>query len=403
MVLAPNDQRRASLLRSPAGAAPTNGRWVMSISYGFLSTYPPTQCGMATFTASLLHALIARGGDEAGVVRVVESATYADRPEVVGHLLVGSPGGEDTASAALDRHDVVIVQHEFGIYGGTDGEDLLPLLRRLRKPVIVILHTVPSRPTPHQKAVLEQVVALAGAAVAMTEAARSRLLTVYDVDAEKIVLIPHGAPERPPLRLLSPTGEPVILTWGLLGPGKGIEWAIAGLRMVRNLVPRPRYVIAGQTHPKVLTEQGEAYRLMLYSRIRALGVAGLVSFERAYLDPSRLDRLVQRADVVVLPYDAPDQATSGVLVEALAAHKPVIATPFPHAQELLGSGAGLLVPHRDGPAIGAALKRVLSEPDLASSMREEAARVSRGHTWGVVAERYRTVATMLLSRSPVPL
>jgi glycosyltransferase involved in cell wall biosynthesis len=173
--------------------------------------------------------------------------------------------------------------------------------------------------------------------------------------------------------------------------------------MVRHLYPRPRYVIAGQTHPKVLSEQGEAYRLMLYSRVRALGVAGMVTFERAYLDQGRLDRLIGRADVVLLPYDSQDQAVSGVLVEAVAAHKPVIATAFPHAVELLGNGAGVLVPHRDGAAIGAALRRVLTEPDLVGSMHDEATRIARASRWSVVAERYRTLAAMLLSRAPVPL
>ncbi|MEV0570618.1 glycosyltransferase, partial [Dactylosporangium sp. NPDC050588] len=217
----------------------------MTISYGFLSTYPPTQCGLATFTASLLGALTSpAGGGRAGVVRLVESTAHVNRPEVIGHLLVNAPGAEAPAAAMLDRHDVVIVQHEYGIFGGVDGEDLLPLLRRLRAPVIVVLHTVLARPTAHQREVLEQVVALAGAAVTMTETARARLVLQYAVDPDKITVIPHGAPERPPLRLLNASGEPTILTWGLLGPGKGIEWAIGGLRLVRHLMPRPRYVIA---------------------------------------------------------------------------------------------------------------------------------------------------------------
>ncbi|MEV0129171.1 glycosyltransferase [Dactylosporangium sp. NPDC050688] len=376
----------------------------MTISYGFLSTYPPTQCGLATFTASLLRALTSpAGGDRAGVVRVVEAPTWADRPEVVAQLMLHSTDSEGPAVDALERHDVAIVQHEYGIYGGADGEDLLPVLCRLRIPVIVVLHTVLGRPTVHQKAVLEQVVALAGAAVVMTAAARTRLVAEYDVDPAKVSVIPHGAPEGRPMRLLSAPDKPVILTWGLLGPGKGIEWAIAGLRLVRHLVPRPRYVIAGQTHPKVLAEQGEAYRLMLYSRVRALGVAGLVTFERAYLEQHRLDRLIERADVVLLPYDSPDQATSGVLVEALAAHKPVIATTFPHAVEALGGGAGMLVPHRDGPAIGAALKRVLTEPALVAGMHDEASRIAQHSGWSTVAECYRALAATLLSRTPVSL
>jgi glycosyltransferase involved in cell wall biosynthesis len=376
----------------------------MTISYGFLSTYPPTQCGLATFTASLLRALTSPAGrDRAGVVRVVESPTYTDRPEVVGHLLVKGTASVVSAAAVLDSHDVVIVQHEYGIFGGADGADVLPLLRQLRAPMIAVLHTVLRRPTLHQKEVLEQVVKLADAAVTMTEAARARLVADYDVDVDKVAVIPHGTPERSPLRLLGPSANPMVLTWGLLGPGKGIEWAIVGLRTVRHLLPRPRYVIAGQTHPKVLAEHGEAYRLMLYARVRAFGLAGLVAFERGYLDQTRLERLIARADVVVLPYDSPDQVTSGVLVEALAAHKPVIATTFPHAVELLGGGAGLLVPHRDGPAIGAALKRVLTEPGLVGGMSEAARRISQGSNWSAVAECYRALAMTLLSRTAATL
>ena len=172
----------------------------MSTSVGLLSTYPPTQCGLATFTASLLRALTTSAPEgRAGVVRVVDSPTYLDRPEVIAQLALNSPASEEPAAAALDRHDVVIVQHEYGIYGGADGVDLLPLLRRLRSPVIVVLHTVLGRPGTHQKLVLEQVVALAGATVVMTEAARTLLLAEYDVAPDKITVIPHGTPEgRPP-------------------------------------------------------------------------------------------------------------------------------------------------------------------------------------------------------------
>src|SRR5690348_5471190 len=199
----------------------------MAISYGFLSTYPPTQCGLATFTASLLCALTPSvGRDRAGVVRVVESATYADRPEVVGHLLLKETRSVASAAAALNRHDVVIVQYQYGIFGREDGADLLPVLRQLHVPVIAVLRTVLTRPTVHQKAVLEQVVKLADAAIVMTEAARSRLVAEYDVDLHKVAVTPHGTPERPPLQMLGPSARPVILTWGLLRPGKGIEWAI---------------------------------------------------------------------------------------------------------------------------------------------------------------------------------
>ena len=369
----------------------------MTISYCFLSTYPPTQCGLASFTAALLHAMTPPdSADTANVVRVVESKTYASRPEVVEYLPAGNRDGILAAASALNRYDVAIVQHEYGIFGGMDGDELLAVLEHVHVPVIVVLHTVLTTPTPHQRAVLNQVTDAAHAVVTMTETARRRLLAGYDVDAEKVTMIPHGAVEHTSHRLLDTIHRPTILTWGLLGPGKGIEWGLIGLREVRHLIPTPQYVIAGQTHPRVRRQQGEAYRIGLATRARALGVSDLVRFERGYLDEAALSRLIDRSDVVLLPYDSHEQVTSGVLIEAVAAHKPVISTKFPHAVEMLSSGAGLLVPHRDGPAIGAALRRVLTDPLLACQMSAEASRIAPGLHWSTVAERYRSLARELL-------
>ncbi|WP_327008299.1 glycosyltransferase [Dactylosporangium sp. NBC_01737] len=368
----------------------------MNTSFGLLSTYPPTQCGVAAFAGALGTALSAAPGvDRVGVVRVVDSPTFTDRPEVIAHLQANAAGSSEVAAAALDRHDVVIVNHEYGIYDGNDGDGVLDLLHRLRSPSIIVLHTVKRRPTPHQQWILETVASLAGAVVITTESARKRLHETYTVDPAKVHVIPHGALVQPAIRTVSSSGEPMVLTWGLLGPGKGVEWAIVGMREVRHLSPRPRYVISGQTHPKVLAEEGESYRLGLYKKVRAFGVADLVRFERSYADPSALARLVDRADVVVLPYDTTEQVSSGVLHEAVAAGKPVIATPFPHAVELLGTGAGLLVPHRDGAAIGAALKRLLTDPDLVAGMRAEALRRTAGADWDTIATRYTALATVL--------
>jgi glycosyltransferase involved in cell wall biosynthesis len=217
----------------------------------------------------------------------------------------------------------------------------------------------------------------------------------YDVDATKLSVIPHGAPDHRDRAALDGR-RPTILTWGLLGPGKGIEWALLGVHELRLLYPQPRYVIAGQTHPKVRARDGEAYRLGLVSRTRALRLRDVVKFEPAYLDDKTLHRLIARADVVLLPYESHEQVTSGVLIEAVAAHRPVVSTAFPHAVEMLSSGAGILVPHRNGPAIGAALRRVLTEPGLATSMSAEAARLAPGSRWPAVADRYRRLAVELL-------
>ncbi|MEU0554717.1 glycosyltransferase [Dactylosporangium sp. NPDC006015] len=372
----------------------------MTTSFGLLSTYPPTQSGVAAFAGALSTALAATPGVErVEVVRAVDSPTFTDRPEVIAHLLTGADGAAEVAAAALDRHDAVVVNHDYGIFGGSDGDTVLEVLRRLRAPSIVVLHTVLRRPSQHQRWVLETVASLAGAVVVTTEAARARLHETCTVDPAKVHLVPHGALVRPAIRTVSSSGEPMVLTWGLLAPGKGVEWAIAGMREVRHLSPRPRLVISGQTHPKVLAEEGESYRLGLYKKVRAFGVAELVRFERSYADPAVLARLVDRADVVVLPYDSTEQVSSGVLHEAVAAGKPVVATPFPHAVDLLGSGAGLLVPHRDGAAVGAALKRVLTDPDLAAGMRAEGLRRTAGADWATVATRYTALAADLIVSS----
>jgi glycosyltransferase involved in cell wall biosynthesis len=283
------------------------------------------------------------------------------------------------------------------LYGGADGEEILEILSGLRVPTIVVAHTVLLQPTKHQRAVLEAVAQLASAVVVMADTARDRLCGVFGVDAAKVVMIRHGAAVPSPRpRPDRPGRRPVLLTWGLLGPGKGVEWAIDAVADLKDLWPRPRYVVAGRTHPKVFSSEGEAYRNMLVGRSWEKGVAASVTFDSTYRDVSSLTQLVQDASVIVLPYDSQDQVTSGVLVDAIAAGRPVVATAFPHAVELLGSGAGIVVPHQDGVALGAALRRVLTEPDLAEAMEQEAARLAPSFAWRAVASEYAELAESVL-------
>ncbi len=366
-------------------------------SYGFLSTFSPTPCGIATFSAALGGALAAQSGASIGVVRVGANPGEPFAAPVVGDLVGGSSASVRAAVELLNQFDVAVVQHEYGIYGGADGDDVLAVLDGLRVPVIVVAHTVVDAPTEHQRFVLNAVAHAADVVVVMTEAARRRLCSRFDVDEAKVVMIPHGA--AVPLDAgRDHTARPTILTWGLLGPGKGVEGVIDSLVELRDLRPRPRYLVAGRTHPKVLAAHGEAYREMLVRRASANGVAPLVEFDPSYRDLPSLAALIRGADVVVLPYDSRDQATSGVLVDAVAAGRPVIATAFPHAIELLSSGAGIVVPHHDPAAIAAALRRVLTEPGLAAAMSAEARRLSGALAWPAVAARYAVLADNALER-----
>jgi polysaccharide biosynthesis protein PslF len=211
-----------------------------------------------------------------------------------------------------------------------------------------------------------------------------------------LVVIPHGTPVSCGAKATPHRNQQrQLLTWGLLGPGKGIEWAIDAMALLHDLRPEPRYVIAGRTHPAVQARDGDRYRDSLLSRAQDLGVTDQVRFDSRYLDAASLRRLVAHAEVIVLPYDSPDQVTSGVLVEAIAARTPVVATRFPHAVELLADGCGILVNHRDPVSIADALRRILTDRTAAASMAAAAGVAARDVGWPDIAQRYLELATSL--------
>ena len=364
-----------------------------------ISTYPPTLCGIATFTTALRSGLAALGND-VGIVRV--GGVAGDPATDIAAELYSTPGVVSASSSnALDRADVVVVQHEYGIFDGRDGESIVEVLERTDRPTIVVAHTVLEHPTRHQRTVLEDVIQLADRVVVMTEAGRSRLLNGFEVDPTKISVIPHGAAVSSVTRPQHPTNRPLLLTWGLLGPGKGIEWAIDALATISDVNPRPIYQIAGDTHPKVAELEGDRYRDMLVQRAQDRKVEFDVHFDAGYRTLPELAQLISESSIVVLPYDSPDQVTSGVLVDAIAAGRPVIATAFPHAIELLSSGAGLVVPRRDPAALANAIRTVLNSPHLAETMAAEARRLAPSLAWPSIAARYAALGESLLQeRSP---
>jgi len=375
----------------------------MRTRYALLSTYPPTQCGLATFAAALV-AHLPRPGDEVAVVRVLDEPAPLPVSGVVHDLVAGSVASAIAAAEMLNSFDVVIVQHEYGIYGGADGQDVVSLLEALCVPTIVVLHTVLAKPTPRQRAILDAVIAAAGAVVTMTKTARLRLLDSYGTPPEKVTVIPHGAADNRIAASAPPDGiRPRVLTWGLLGPGKGIEHAIDAMAMLRGRGLHADYQVAGQTHPRVLDRDGEAYRLALMARARDREVSGHVHFDARFLPVAALGKLISTADVVLLPYDSLEQVTSGVLIEAVAAGKPVVSTCFPHAVELLGGGAGLLVGRQDPAGIARALHRVLTEPGLSGRMSRCSANLAPDLLWPAVARCYRELAASLaVERTGVP-
>jgi glycosyltransferase involved in cell wall biosynthesis len=320
---------------------------------------------------------------------------------VIGELVTSDSTSLEPAAQALNSCDVAIVQHEYGLYGGRDGADVLKVLHDVRVPSIAILHTVLSKPTSDQIQVLNEVIKDVDAVVVMTEGAATTLRSVHELGDTRLRVIPHGARvSNPTIRKSAATG-PRVLTWGLIGPGKGIEWVIDAMARLKDLWPSPEYLVAGPTHPKVLAVEGDVYRQSLVQRVAANGVGEMVSFDNSYRDLHSLNELIASADVVVLPYDSMDQATSGVLVDAVAAGRPVIATGFPHAAELLADGAGIIVPHRDSGALATAIGRVLTDPQLASDMVNNAHRLASSLSWPVVGAEYEALTNELLARTDV--
>lgn len=359
------------------------------LELGIVATHPPTQCGLATFAYALEQALERQGHHVHTVA--VDAAEGESLHPLAGVLTPGSHASMRRTAAVLSKCDVALIQHEFGIFGGPDGDEIVEVTRDVDSPIIVTLHTVPLEASVHRASILVSLCEVADRVVVMSNAARERLVGTYaPIDAERVVVIPHGAvrvTEDPGIAHLSE-----VLTWGLIGPGKGIEHVIRAIGLLHQLGVDVRYTIAGSTHPKVKAKEGERYRDMLRDLAHELNVEHLVTFDEQYRDVEELTRFISTAGVVVLPYDSHEQITSGVLTDSLAAGCAVIATEFPHAVELLGDGAGLLVPHADPQSLAVAMRTVTSEPRLVAQLRARARELSASFDWDVVAEQYVELA-----------
>ena len=357
-----------------------------------VSTYPPRACGLATFARDLRSGLIAAGAT-ADVVSVVrEPAGAARAPEVVYEVRQAERADYLAAAEFINAGSasVVSVEHEFGIFGGSEGLYVLDLMDAVRVPVVTRLHTVLPDPPLHYRGALDAVVARSARVTVMTETARRILRDVYGVDPEGVDVIPHGTPDLDPDRpdglreRLGLSGRTVLLTFGLLGPSKGIEFAIEALERAVAVQPDVLYVILGATHPEIVARQGEAYRESLVEEVARRGLAGHVRFENHYVDTPELWDWLRAADVYVSPYPNLDQITSGTLSNALAAGLPVVSTPYLHAAEVLRGGAGLLA--ADVEAFGAALARVASDPEARAAAAAKARAYGATTAWPAVGK-----------------
>jgi len=360
-----------------------------------LGNHLPRKCGIATFTTDLSDALSAAGPDlDCFVLAMNDGRNQYDYPERVRFELTDNDAGAYTRAADflnVNAVDVISVQHEYGIFGGKAGGHLLPFLRQLRMPIVTTLHTILSTPNLHQRRVMDEITALSDRLIVMTAGGATLLREVHGVSGDTIDVIPHGIPNVPfagSKNRLGVEGRPVILTFGLLSPDKGIEHVIDALPTILSQYPDVVYIVLGATHPHIVERQGETYRVMLEDRAKRLGVDGNVIFHNRFVSLPELSEFLAAADIYITPYLNPEQITSGTLAYAVGAGKAVISTPYAYARELLADGRGILVPWKDSSAIAKEIVGLLDDPEKRLDMRRRAAEHGRAMLWPAVAQSY---------------
>ena len=367
-------------------AAHRPARDPQGLRVGIVSTFPPTRCGIARFSSALVSSLAEVAPDlDVDLVRLIDGRPPTSAIGQVGmEIDPNSAVSMRAAARHLERCDLVILQHEYGIFGDNDGESILELLDSIDRPLITVIHTVVRSPSDRQRRIMDRLHETSRLVV-LSEAARTALVSSHSIPRSEVVVIPHGShwSATPPPR--GPANR--LITWGLLGPGKGLERSIGALVELRDLDPRPQYVIVGRTHPVVARDQGVAYRRRIESMVKDLGVEDMVEFVDRYLADDELYEMVRRSHVVVIPYDNTDQVTSGVVTDAIAAGRPVVATRFPHAEEMVASGPGLVVDH-DSAALAGGLRTLVESTEVYDRAARSAAAKAPELSWTSGAVRY---------------
>ena len=358
----------------------------------------PRLCGIATFTTDVCEAVASAAPASSVYSCAVNDrvAGYKYPPRV--RFQIDEPDLDSYRRTAdllnFDNADILCVQHEFGIYGGPAGSHLLALLKEVRMPVVTTLHTILRDPDAAQRAVMDELIHRSDRLIVMAEKGREILLDTYSAPDDKIDIVPHGIPDIPFAdsqsykKQFGVHGRTVLFTFGLIGPGKGIEYVIGALPAIVAKHPNVVYLVLGATHPHLLAEEGESYRLSLERLAYDCGVGDHVIFFNRFVTLDELKEFIGATDIYLTPYLNEAQITSGTLAYVFGAGKAVVSTPYWHAQELLADGRGSLVPFRDPMAIAAAVLNYLDDPELLARTRRNAHGLGRGMIWSATAQRY---------------
>jgi len=381
-----------------------------ALPIAFVGSYPPRRCGIATFTRDL-SAAIATASDRVVpmVVAITDPGGQHEYPrEVAYEIRQGSKADYARAAEFINYSDVelVCIQHEHGIFGGDDGAYILDLLTALRTPAIATLHTVLQQPSDTQRSVIQKISRQCAQLVVMSQVAADLLSTSYGITGHAIRMIPHGIPEMPPRdprrmkAKFGVSGQEMLLTFGLLGPNKGIETVIRALPAMIAAFPEVVYFVVGATHPTIVRRHGEAYRTSLEREAERLGVREHVVFRDQFVADEELCSYLQATDLYISPYLNQAQVTSGALSYAMGAGAAVVSTPYWHAEELLSSGRGRLFPFGDHDALSAAVISLLSAPEEIERLRRSAFEFTRSMAWPRIGEAYLTLGMQVLAEAP---
>jgi len=362
----------------------------------FLSTYPPRECGLATFTQDLVREL-----DDIGVLNkpkviAVSNDNYSYSDRVIMELKQHERESYIDTAKAINNSDLelLVIEHEYGIFGGDSGEYILDLVDNLQIPFVVTLHTVLPSPSEKQKEILKVLGEKSAKVVTMAKNTKPILEKVYDISPLKVEVIHHGVPYR----ILESreklkekhglSGKSVVSTFGLLSPGKGLEYGIEAISMVAKEHKDVVYLILGQTHPCVKKESGEVYREKLMAMVDELGISEHVRFVDKYLTKDEIIHYLQLSDIYMTPYLGKDQAVSGTLAYAVGYGRVIVSTPYSYAKEMLADGRGLLAEFNDAYSLAKHIKFVLENPDAKEEMEKKTLSVGRTMMWSNVANHY---------------
>ncbi len=379
----------------------------------FLGSYPPRECGIATFTKDVVDAYDLAFHLDSPVIAVDEPGAEVRRygREVVSRIAEQDRNSYAAAADFVNRYpaDLVNVQHEYGLFGGERGEWLVDFIRLLEKPVALTMHTVLPEPDESYLRVTRSLCEQAARVVALSETGRGLLADVYGIDPERLEVIHHGVPDVPfqethAAKATFGIGQrTVISTFGLISRGKGLEYAIEAMRDVVRRHPETLYLILGETHPVVRRQEGESYRESLHAMVREYGLHYNVQLVDKYLDFDEVVSYLAATDIYLTPYLNPAQIVSGTLAYAVGCGKAIVSTPYLYAQELLAHNRGFLCEFRDAPSIARRLNMLLDDPSLRRAIERRAYRFGRQMTWPHVAARYGALFTELCPRGPLEL